>query len=94
LFFFMSMLAFLQNADDVGEAPVAFLQNADDVGEAPADTDKREHNLLLAIHVGVAQTQDAPGVLTGDQRLQNQPKPRVRASQRPVTAQWWAAYQW
>jgi len=44
---------------------------ADDVGEAAADTldgGEREHDLLLAIHVGVEQTQDVLEVLPRDQR--------------------------
>jgi len=55
---------------------------ADDVGEAAADTldgGHGEHDLLLAIHVGVEQTQDVLEVLPRDQRLQSQQRqPRVR----------------
>ena len=64
---------------------------ADDVGEAAADTldgGEREHDLLLAIHVGVEQTQDVLEVLPRDQRLQkNEPNPRVRRNHRPMAAQ-------
>ena len=61
---------------------------ADDVGEAAADTldgGHGEHDLLLAIHVGVEQTQDVLEVLPRDQRLQSQQRqPRVR----PIADPW------
>jgi hypothetical protein len=54
---------------------------ADDVGEMVADTldgGEGKHDLLLAIHVGVKQTQDVLKVLPRNQRLQSQCQPRVR----------------